>query len=106
MSICSLQLFRINQQWAKDYAELSKKVDQDGANPDSTTNSPAHPSSCSQCVQLTLEIDSKTTLLKDLGMNYNKMKLIQSGLETRLEESEQERKKIADEYKAVSLQVI
>lgn len=51
------------------------------------------------------ELDAKTTLLKDLSLNCEKLKLIQSGLETRLEESEKEREKIKNEHKVLSLQV-
>ncbi len=51
------------------------------------------------------ELDSKTSLIKDLSLNYDKLKLIQSGLETRLQDSERVNDQIKDEYKALSLQV-
>ena len=67
--------------------------------------SPSLSSSCGHCVQYIHELDSKTSLIKDLSLNYDKLKLIQSGLETRLQDSERESDKIKDEYKALSLQV-
>ncbi len=56
-------------------------------------------------MQYVHELDEKTELLKDLSLNYEKVKLIQGGLETRLEDSEQENKKIKDEHKILSLKV-
>ena len=97
-----LQLFKINQQWAKDYALLNKKLEENHVAP-VEKNPSGIP--CDQCVQLTNEIEEKTELIKDLSKNYDKMKLIQSDLEKRLDEAEHEKLKMRDKYKALSMQV-
>ena len=94
-------MLKINQQWAKDYSELNKKLESNF----NDSSLPVSSSSCIRCMQYVHELDAKTELLKDLSLNYDKMKLIQSGLETRLEDSEQENKKIKDEHKLLSHQV-
>ena len=94
-----LQLFRINHQWAEDYAELKKKVSE------STQDKSTLLLPCDQCVQYEKEIHEKTDLIKDLNQSYDKVKVFKKDLEETLEEMKKDKQTLEDECKALSLQV-